>query len=231
MPDFSDARWTNTVATGAAFSAYPSLAIDAANRPPVVYQRAQPGTNTLLQYARFTGTNRLVSTADAGGPAHDYVGANTCLVLDPQQRPRVSHWNSTLNTIKYAHHDGTTWLTHLVDPTNHLGLFSASLELDSWGAPHVSYYEQHILPGGIVRGSLRYATLAPPRVSLAPKPGGLIELAWPCEPAGYQMNSWTNVAAGDWLPWSAIESESAGVKRTTFSRGEPARFLRRKRSN
>ena len=228
-PDFSDAQWTNTVVTGAVYSAYASLAIDSANRPHVVYQRAEPGTNTTLQHARFTGTNWLVTTADAGGPAHHDVGANTCLVLDPQQRPRVSYWDTTMNTIRYAHFDGTTWLTHLVDPTNHVGLFSTSLALDSWGAPHLSYYEQHTLPGGIVRGSLRYATLAPPRMQLAPKHGGVLELVWPSDPAGFQINSRSNLSAGDWLPWSAIESESAGVKRATLSSGDPSRVFILKR--
>jgi hypothetical protein len=228
-PDFSDAQWTNTVVMGASYSAYPSLAIDSANRPHVVYQRAEPGTNTVLQHARFTGTNWLVTTADAGGPAHYDVGANNCLVLDPQQRPRVSYWDTTMNTIRYAHFDGTTWLVHLVDPANHVGLFSTSLALDSWGAPHLSYYEQHTLPGGIVRGSLRYATLAPPRMQLVSKPGGVLELVWPSEPAGFQINSTTNLTSGGWQPWSATESENAGVKRATFGGGDPSRFFILKR--
>ena len=228
-PDFSDARWTNTVVMGASYSAYPSLAIDSANRPHVVYQRAEPGTNTVLQHARFTGTNWLVTTADAGGPAHYDVGANSCLVLDPQQRPRVSYWDTTMNTIRYAHFDGTTWLAHLVDPGNHVGLFSTSLALDSWGAPHLSYYEQHTLPGGIVRGSLRHATLAPPRMQLVSKPGGVLELVWPSEPAGFQINSTTNLTSGGWQPWSATESENAGVKRATFGGGDPSRFFILKR--
>ena len=228
-PDFSDARWTNTVVMGASYSAYPSLAIDSANRPHVVYQRAEPGTNTVLQHARFTGTNWLVTTADAGGPAHYDVGANSCLVLDPQQRPRVSYWDTTMNTIRYAHFDGTTWLAHLVDPGNHVGLFSTSLALDSWGAPHLSYYEQHTLPGGIVRGSLRYATLAPPRMQLVSKPGSVLELVWPSEPAGFQINSTTNLTSGGWQPWSATESENAGVKRATFGGGDPSRFFILKR--
>ena len=215
--------------TGALYSAYPSLAIDAANRPHVVYQRAGPGTNTVLQHARFTGTAWLVTTADAGGPAHYDVGANTCLVLDPQQRPRVSYWDTTMNTIRYAHFDGTTWLTHLVDPTNHVGLFSTSLALDAWGAPHLSYYEQHTLPGGIVRGSLRYATLAPPRMKLGAQPGGLLELVWPGEPQGFTLQSSTNLADHTWLPWNVTASESAGVKRATFSGGDPSRFFRLKR--
>jgi hypothetical protein len=228
-PDFSDALWTNSVVTGALYSAYPSLAIDAANRPHVAYQRAEPGTNTLLQHARFTGTDWLVTTADAGGPAHYDVGANTCLVLDPQQRPRVSYWDTTMNTIRYAHFDGATWLTHLVDPTNHVGLFSTSLTLDSWGAPHLSYYEQHTLPGGIVRGSLRYATLAPPRMKLDAQTDGLLELVWPSEPQGFTIQSSTNLADHFWQPWNVITSESAGVKRTTFSGGDPSRFFILKR--
>lgn len=228
-PDFSDARWTNTVVMGASYSAYPSLAIDSANRPHVVYQRAEPGTNTVLQHARLTGTNWLVTTADAGGPAHYDVGANSCLVLDPQQRPRLSYWDTTMNTIRYAHFDGTTWLAHLVDPGNHVGLFSTSLTLDSWGAPHLSYYEQHTLPGGIVRGSLRYATLAPPRMQLVSKHGSVLELVWPSEPAGFQINSTTNLTSGGWQPWSATESENAGVKRATFGGGDPGRLFILKR--
>ena len=228
-PDFSDAQWTNTVVTGALYSAYPSLAIDSANRPRVVFQRAEAGTNAILQYAQFDGTNWLATTADDGGPAHYDVGANTGLVLDPQQRPRVSYWDSTLNTVKYAHFDGATWLTHLLDPTNHVGLFNTSLALDTWGAPHFSYYEQHTLPGGIVRGSLRYATLAPPRMNLTAKPDGLLELLWPSEPQGFTLQSSTNLTDNLWQPWNATASESTGVKRATLNRIAPSQFYLLKR--
>ena len=43
--------------TGALHAGYASLAIDPANRPHAVYQRAQTGTNTILQYAKFDGTS------------------------------------------------------------------------------------------------------------------------------------------------------------------------------
>ena len=230
-PDNSDAKWVSTLATGAVWSAYASLAIDGSNRPHIAYQRAEPGTNTVLQHARFTGTNWLITTADAGGPSHYDVGANTSLVLDPQQCPRVSYWDTTLNTIRYARFDGTTWLTHLLDPTNHVGLFTTSLALDAWATPHFSYYEQHTQPNGVVTGSLRYATLAPPRMKLAPKPDGTLELVWPSEPAGFYPISTTNVAENLWQPWNVVQSEAAGIKRTTFPGLAPARFFLLQRPN
>jgi hypothetical protein len=229
-PDFSDAKWVASNVTGAMYSGYASLAIDTANHPHVVYQRAQTGANTVLQYAWFDGTSWTVTTADDGGTAQHGVGANTALVLDPQQLPRVSYWDAIFNTVKYAHFDGANWLTHLVDPTTPVGLYSTSLALDSWGAPHFSYYEQHTLPGGALRGSLRYATLAKPQIRLTPQPGSLIELTWPGEPQGFTLESSVTLASGSWQPWNGTLSESAGIKKVTIgTSGEPSRFFLLKR--
>lgn len=115
---------------------YPSLALDAAERPHISYR---DWTNKTLKYAYYDGSNWLLETVPGAG----YIsGGVTALALDSQDRPHISycagdHTYDCLE-LRYAWHDGTTWLTETVDS----GLFvggSSALVLDAAGRPQIAY--------------------------------------------------------------------------------------------
>jgi hypothetical protein len=70
-----------------------------------------------------------------------YVGntfSNSSLALDANGNPRVSYYDGTHSTFKYASWNGTGWDTQTVDPTTDAG-YGCSMVLDSSGNPHISY--------------------------------------------------------------------------------------------
>jgi len=115
---------------------YPALALDAAGYPHISYR---DWTNKTLKYAYYDGSNWLLETVPGAG----YIsGGGTSLALDSQNHPHISycagdHTYDCLE-LRYAWHDGTTWLTETVDS----GLFvggSSALVLDVAGWPQIAY--------------------------------------------------------------------------------------------
>jgi PKD repeat protein len=150
----------------------PSLALDPANRPRIAYFN-----NPNLQYAFYeaAGTSFEPATAahavQTGGGfgsgqdrgyrqgwqieiVDDLGGIYNSLVLDGNNHPHISYY-SGIEVLRYAYHDGSSWITTTVDDQEeHTGRFS-SLALDAAGRPHVSYCGDCYDEGG--NADLRYA--------------------------------------------------------------------------
>ena len=129
---------------------YASLALDSAGNPHMSYYDAVTGA---LRYARQTGRGWDVQTVDSQGG----VGAHSSLVLDSADKPHISYCrydavDQTCSGLKYAHYDGSAWITMTVDPAIGTGQYS-SLALDYFAQPHIGYYDS---AGGV----LRYAHLS-----------------------------------------------------------------------
>lgn len=78
--------------------------------------------------------NWVLETVDTDG------GCCTSLALDSLCYPHIAYFVNAGYDLKYAHWDGSTWLTEIVDSVGTVGLDN-SLELDSNGYPHISYYD------------------------------------------------------------------------------------------
>ena len=127
-----------------------SLVLDSLGRPQISYF---DGANSRLKYARYNGTSWVIETVDVEWPTGRY----TSLALDPLTgQPRISYClydtnNDTCQSLRYARHDGTTWLLETVEVAGDAGACT-SLALDAAGHPHISY--MNLLP----HEQLKYAS-------------------------------------------------------------------------
>lgn len=78
----------------------------------------------------------LFETVDQDGD----VGLQSDIALDSAGRPHISYYAAN-GDLKYAHYDGSIWITELVDSTGNDVAFYyvTSLALDSSDRPHISY--------------------------------------------------------------------------------------------
>lgn len=67
------------------------------------------------------------------------VGEFNSLALDSQDHPHISYWDGDLWALKYAHHDGSGWVTGTVDSAGYIGWYPTSLAVDAVDRPHISY--------------------------------------------------------------------------------------------
>jgi hypothetical protein len=121
----------------------PSLAMDSAGEPHVVYTM---GSGTEVDYAFRSGGTwsfETIATIPAGQ------ALATSLVLDSLDRPHVAYDEFLAVGIRYAKRTPAGWITRLVDSGQR---WDPSLVLDANGAPHIVYYDADV-------GALRYATL------------------------------------------------------------------------
>lgn len=117
---------------------YPSLRLDAADRPHISYYEYATGHSaTDLKYARYDGAAWHIETVDDEGD----VGAMSSLALDAAGRPHVAYaagW--PFGDLRYVWYDGLAWRIQTVDSAGLVGL-TMSLALDGEDRPHVSYYD------------------------------------------------------------------------------------------
>ncbi len=128
---------------------YPSLALDATDRPHISYGAAVgpwPGEPFELRYAFLSGTNWLTQTVDAGVDA-----TFSSLALDADAHPHIVYNVRLSNEIRYAWYDGAAWHTTTVDsvpPTDYGS--SVAIALNAAGRPHLGYTDY-------VNSQLKYA--------------------------------------------------------------------------
>jgi len=112
------------------FEYYVSLELDSLDRPCIAYFQWYPESN--LKYARWTGTEWLIETVDAGD-----AGPFCSLALDSSDRPRIAYLDWDVNKLKYARWDGDKWQYEYVETED--TCYYISLALDSNDRPHISY--------------------------------------------------------------------------------------------
>jgi hypothetical protein len=112
------------------FEYYVSLELDSLDRPCIAYFQWYPESN--LKYARWTGTEWLIETVDAGD-----AGPYCSLALDSSDRPHIAYLDWGVNKLKYARWDGDKWQYEYVETED--TCYYISLALDSNDRPHISY--------------------------------------------------------------------------------------------
>jgi hypothetical protein len=116
------------------FLFYISLVLDSVGRPCIAYYQSYPESN--LKYARWTGTDWLIETVDAGD-----AGTYCSLALDSSDRPHIAYFDWGVNKLKYAHWDGDEWQCEFVETGGDTTIY-ISLALDSNDRPHISYQKR-----------------------------------------------------------------------------------------
>jgi hypothetical protein len=116
------------------FNLFVSLALDSQDRPHIAYFQWYPESD--LKYARWTGTEWIIETVDAGD-----AGPYCSLALDSSDRPHIAYLDWGVNKLKYARWDGDEWLYEHVDTGGDTCNY-ISLVLDSNDHPHISYQKK-----------------------------------------------------------------------------------------
>ena len=126
-----DSGWQTAVVTNN--GSYPSLALDGADRPHVVYR------SSLGQiYATLTGTNWETTVVQEGL----YAGGYNTLILD---KAGAAHISSLSTDLYYATNGGGQWQVRPAAVQDTVGLRNA-LALDSADTPHALYHKAEALP-------------------------------------------------------------------------------------
>ena len=76
-----------------------------------------------------------IETVDSAGR----VGEFNSLALDSQDHPHISYWDGDLWALKYAHNDGSGWITETVRNAGYVNWDVTSLAVDATGRPHIAY--------------------------------------------------------------------------------------------
>jgi hypothetical protein len=117
---------------------YTSVDVDSSNTPHIGY-RYYSGHS--IRYASRTGGVWSISEFETDPDME----ADISMRLDSHGLPHFSYWDGEFtgepHDLKYAHFDGSTWATTVVDFPGDVGRGS-SIALDSHDNPHISYYDQ-----------------------------------------------------------------------------------------
>lgn len=123
--------------------AYPSMALDAAGAPRIIYQANNIQTP---MYVRKTGSTWTVEFPQVA----EQSGLFNSMRLDSQDLPHFTDFVGGLTyMIRYHRRVGAGWITETVEFVNEIGVSGSALALDANDDAHVTYNG----PGG----ALRYA--------------------------------------------------------------------------
>jgi hypothetical protein len=123
-----------------------AIAVDAANRPHIVYFSWTDDdlSHAYPKYARWTGSTWEIQTIGNGNSIGDPIS----LALDSAGLPHISFRDRSSNySLKYVHWTGSTWIIQTVVGDERT--YNSSIAVDASGAPHISYFSQN--------GGLKYA--------------------------------------------------------------------------
>ena len=120
-----------TIETGRSIGTYCSIAVDDSSHAQISYRS---GNNFSLRYARWTGTDWSIESADTGG-----VGGWTSIALDEAGYPHISYHDGLRDDLKYTRWTGSGWETERIDTSPGVGDYS-SIAIDDSGRPHIAYH-------------------------------------------------------------------------------------------
>jgi hypothetical protein len=139
---FDGDQWqTVTVDSEGKVGTYASLALDSRGYPHISYHDLSNGA---LKYASWDGSQWILETVDQPSAGEKgYLGTDTSLALDRDDRPHISYYDYWKGALKYATWNGEGWVCTVVDggvAGQDVGQ-ATSLALDAQGYPHISYYD------------------------------------------------------------------------------------------
>ena len=89
-----------------------------------------------LKYLSNQGGTWTTQTPDYSSGSGRY----TSIAVDSADRPHIIHFADLINKIKYTYHNGSDFVSEIVDSINSGTVQSPSLALDSVDLPHIVYY-------------------------------------------------------------------------------------------
>ncbi len=116
------------------------IAIDSAGHPHVAYGGVK------LYHAWHDGDAWQVEVVDP----NPLMGAWAAIDLDGEDYPHISYYNYDTGDLKYAHWDGSTWISETVD---YEGGWHSYIAVDSQSRPHIAYRDAQ----GFSGTALKYA--------------------------------------------------------------------------
>jgi len=144
-------QWASETIDSGYIGMYPSLTLDASDRPHVTYcDYSKPVGG--VKYAQRDGTHWRIELIDSWQTTVQAPCKFTTLVLDNLGHPHISYVNGASGVLKYAWHDGNTWHSEIVTNINVVDTHGppAVLALDGAGNPHLVFDN-----GGVIRHAWR----------------------------------------------------------------------------
>jgi len=132
---FTGSSWqTEVVIQGGIVGDYPVLALDAADRPHIIYRDGPSSGQGAIKYAWFDGVDWQMEIVDTAGNL-GYWGND--LVIDYAGRPHAVYGDWDSAEIRYACRISDTWQVETVVNKGH----GHALAVDAAGRPHIAYYD------------------------------------------------------------------------------------------
>jgi hypothetical protein len=107
------------------------------------------GINRTMKYVTRSTCGELSAPMRIDGLDHD-LGGYLSLALDAHGRPSVAYFDGTAGDLRYAHFNGRTWDTQVIDSKGSVGLYP-SIAYDGRGHVVISYFQKSL-------GDLRVAS-------------------------------------------------------------------------
>lgn len=105
------------------------IALDPADFPHIAYP-LEDG----LGYAEQTPAGWITGTVAAG------VAGDASLALDEAGNPHIAWYDTAVQDLKYAHHDGSSWHFATIDDAGDVGQYP-DIEVDNLGRIYIAYYD------------------------------------------------------------------------------------------
>ncbi len=126
-----------------------AVAVDSSGWPHISFTSwnglADSSSKNFMSWAQPTGattwTVREIEQVPRGWSGV-YEEKHSAIALDASDRPHIAYYNGTLDRIRYATWNGTSWTIETVaQPSlNMSALVSVAIAVDASGVPHVAYY-------------------------------------------------------------------------------------------